>query len=177
MNPAFVDSLLSDGTKYNEFKNYILKRNMHIAEPMKFGGYKVLVANFGAVGLASDLGNKLSEQNPQYNFVILWSYHSANKEYSIMLRTRHDNIDLSKIAKFYNGGGHPRAARFAWKKDISSLWNELNTILSNKELKNTFKISKKTLKKTNKSFKSKSKKTKIEKKSIRNTVLEVDEEN
>lgn len=179
MNPAFVDSLLSDGAKYNEFKNYILKRNMHIAEPMKLGGYKVLVANFGAVGLASDLGNKLSEQNTQYNFVILWSYHSANKEYSIMLRTRHDNIDLSKISKLYNGGGHPRAARFAWKKDITSLWNELNTTLSNKELKNTFKISNKTLKKTNKSLKSKSKskKTKIEKKSIKNTVLEVDEEN
>lgn len=179
MNPAFVDSLLSDGTKYNEFKNYILKRNMHIAEPMKFGTYKVLVANFGAVGLASDLGNKLSEQNPQYNFVILWSYHSANKEYSIMLRTRHDNIDLSKIAKLYNGGGHPRASRFAWKNDITSLWKELNTTLSNKEVKNTLKIS---LKKTQKISKKPSKKTgkKPSKKtsnSVKNTVLEVDEDN
>ena len=172
MNPAFVDSLLSDGAKYNEFKNYILKRNLHIAEPMKLGGYKVLVANFGAVGLASDLGNKLSEQNPQYNFVILWSYHSANKEYSIMLRTRHDNIDLSKLAKLYNGGGHPRASRFAWKNDITDLWKELNTKLSDKELKNTFKISRKTLKNTTKSFNMKSKnfkKSKKEIKSIRNT--------
>jgi oligoribonuclease NrnB/cAMP/cGMP phosphodiesterase (DHH superfamily) len=151
LNEAFVDSLIQDGIKYQEYKNYLLKRNMHIGQNMKLGGYKVLVANFGAVGLASDLGNKMSEQNPTYDFVILWSYHSSNKEYSIMLRTRNDNIDLSQLAKKFGGGGHPRAARFAWKGPIEELWTFLN-----KNLKKQTSL-KKSKSKSKKKSKSKSK--------------------
>ena len=124
---------------------------MHISEPKKIGGYKVLVANFGAVGLASDLGNKISENNPSYDFVILWSYHTGNKEYSIMLRTRNDNIDLSQIAKTFGGGGHPRAARFTWKGQIDNLWQFMDS-----KIKKTSKKSKSKFK-TKKSKKSKSK--------------------
>jgi oligoribonuclease NrnB/cAMP/cGMP phosphodiesterase (DHH superfamily) len=126
LNNAFVDSLIQDGIKYQEYKNYLLKRNMHIAEPMNIANYKVLVANFGTVGLASDLGNKISEQHPDYDFVILWSYNTSHKEYSIMLRTRNNDVDLSGIAKIFGGGGHPRAARFTWKGIIETLWPEMN---------------------------------------------------
>jgi oligoribonuclease NrnB/cAMP/cGMP phosphodiesterase (DHH superfamily) len=137
LNPAFVDSLIQDGIKYQEYKNYLLKRNLHIAQPMKLGNFNVLIANFGTVGLASDLGNKLSEQNPKYDFVILWSYHSNNKEYSVMLRSRNDNstLDLSQIAKIFGGGGHSKAARFAWKGPIDALWDEMNARLYKKEKK------------------------------------------
>jgi oligoribonuclease NrnB/cAMP/cGMP phosphodiesterase (DHH superfamily) len=146
LNPAYVDSLIQDGIKYQEYKNYILKRNMHISEAKKIGGYKVLVANFGAVGLASDLGNKISENNPSYDFVILWSYHTANKEYSIMLRTRNDNVDLSQIAKTFGGGGHPRAARFTWKGQIDNLWQFMDSKIkkTSKKSKSKFKTSKKS---------------------------------
>jgi oligoribonuclease NrnB/cAMP/cGMP phosphodiesterase (DHH superfamily) len=159
LNPAFVDSLLIDGQKYQEFKNYILKRNMHVAESKTLAGYKVLVANFGAVGLASDLGNKISESNPNYDFVILWSYHTANKEYSIMLRTRNDEVDLSQIAKKFGGGGHPRDARFAWKGPIEKLWDYLDTNIEKKSKTSLPKKSKKSSKskKLSKSKKSKSK--------------------
>lgn len=147
LNPAFVDELIEDGIKYQEYKNYLLKRNMHIAEPMKVSGYNILVANFGTVGLASDLGNKIAEQNPDYDFVLLWSWHSNHKEYSIMLRTRHSDtsIDLSHIAKIFGGGGHPRAARFTWKESIEKLWKEMETRLPKKVTKK--KSHKKSLKK------------------------------
>ena len=139
LNQSYVNSLIEDGTKYQEYKNYLLKRNMHIAESRNIAGYNVLVANFGTVGLASDLGNKMSENSPSKDFVILWSYHTANKEYSIMLRTRNNDIDLSKIAKVYGGGGHPRAARFSWKGDITKLWSDMNSKLSKKKINKTKK--------------------------------------
>lgn len=126
LNPAFVQKLVDDGVKYQEYKNYLLRRNMHITVPKKFGPYKVAIGNFGTVSLASDLGNKISELNSQYDFVILWSYHYNTQEYSIILRTKKNNIDLSEIAKIYGGGGHPRASRFAWKGEINDLWNDLN---------------------------------------------------
>ena len=147
LNLSFVNNMIEDGTKYQEYKNYLLKKNMHISTPKTLGGYKVLVLNFGAVGLASDLGNKIAEANPKMDFVLLWSYHYGNDEYSIMLRTRHNNIDLTEIAKIYGGGGHLKAARFAWKAPIEELWNDLN----NKIKKTSIKISiKKSIKKTKK---------------------------
>ncbi len=159
LNPSYVNSLIEDGTKYQEYKNYLLKRNMHISESRKIAGYDVLVANFGAVGLASDLGNKISENNPSKDFVILWSYHTANNEYSIMLRTRRSDVDLSKIAKVYGGGGHPRAARFSWKGDITKLWSDMNTKLSKKNNNKTKKVRRlsasKKVKSNNKSSSSK----------------------
>ena len=151
LNPSFVNNMIEDGTKYQEYKNYLLKKNMHISIPMKLGGYKVLVLNFGTVGLASDLGNKIAETNPKMDFVLLWSYHYGNKEYSIMLRTRHDNIDLTEIAKLYGGGGHPRAARFSWKGPIEELWDDFNMKVNKKTQKKTYrKTYRKTYKKSQK---------------------------
>ena len=93
------------------------------------------------------MGNKIAEANPKMDFVLLWSYHYGNDEYSIMLRTRHNDIDLTEIAKIYGGGGHLKAARFAWKAPIEELWNDLN----NKIKKTSIKISiKKSIKKTKK---------------------------
>ena len=125
LNPAFVQRLVDDGTKFQEYKNYILRRNLHITVEKRFGPYKVAVGNFGTVGLASDLGNKISELNKHFDFVILWSYHYNTKEHSIMLRTKRNHVDLSEIARRYGGGGHPRAARFAWKGTIHDLWKDL----------------------------------------------------
>jgi oligoribonuclease NrnB/cAMP/cGMP phosphodiesterase (DHH superfamily) len=141
-NPAFVQKLIDDGFKYLEYKNYLLRRNMHITVEKKFGPYKVAVGNFGAVGLASDLANKISDNNSQCDFVILWSYHYNTNEHSIMMRTKKDNIDLSEIAKKYQGGGHPKAARFAWKGTIQDLWKDLaNKLKGSRRSKKTMKKS------------------------------------
>jgi oligoribonuclease NrnB/cAMP/cGMP phosphodiesterase (DHH superfamily) len=156
LNPAFVESLINDGNKYQEYKNYLLKRNMHPSKPQKIGGYNVLIINFGAVGIASDLGNKISEYNPKSDFVILWSYHYNSNEFSIMLRTRRPNIDLSQIAKIYGGGGHPGAARFAWKGHIEDLWDDMNQKIKKSAVRSSHTKSQLKIKSKSKS-KSKSK--------------------
>ncbi len=157
LNQSHVEELINDGNKYQEYKNYLLKRNMHISSSKNLGGFRVLVANFGTVGLASDLGNKISEANPNVDFVVMWSYHYNSREYSIMLRTRKPGVDLSAIAKLYGGGGHPGAARFAWKKgDIEKLWDDMNIRLKMLQ-KNVKKSLKKSLSKRSLGSKSKSK--------------------
>jgi oligoribonuclease NrnB/cAMP/cGMP phosphodiesterase (DHH superfamily) len=170
LNPAFVENMINDGNKYQEYKNYLLRRNMHISSLKKLGGYNVLVANFGTVGLASDLGNKISEANPRADFVLLWGYHYNTKEYSIMLRTRKPGIDLSQIAKIYGGGGHPGAARFAWKDDIEKLWEDMNNKIDKTKMKTLSKTKPKS------KSKSKSKPKSLTKKQLQQTNIATTEE-
>lgn len=52
----------------------------------------------------SELGNRLSEMNPQYDLIIM----IGNK--TISYRTVKDNVNCSEIAKLFGGGGHPKAS-------------------------------------------------------------------
>lgn len=54
----------------------------------------------------SDLGNQLSERHPEYDGIAIVSGRSVS------LRTVKDNVDVSKIAQFYGGGGHTKASGF-----------------------------------------------------------------
>jgi len=54
----------------------------------------------------SELGNILSERNPELDFIVI-----INPSVSVSYRTVKDNINLGKdIASVYGGGGHPKAA-------------------------------------------------------------------
>lgn len=53
----------------------------------------------------SELGNKLSEMHPELDFIVM-----INPSYSISYRTVKKDIDVSVVAKFYGGGGHPPAS-------------------------------------------------------------------
>lgn len=64
---------------------------------------------FGAVfaeEYISDLGNQLAERHPEYDGIAIVSGRSVS------LRTVKDNVDVSEIAEFYGGGGHPKASGF-----------------------------------------------------------------
>jgi oligoribonuclease NrnB/cAMP/cGMP phosphodiesterase (DHH superfamily) len=149
LNINTVNELIDSGKKYHEYKKYLIGRNFHITVPMEFGKHKILVGNFEAVGLTSDLGNALSERSPEYDFVLLWSYHYNENLNSVMLRTRNEGIDLAKIASHYGGGGHPKASRFTWNRSIEELFKEWKTVLP--KLMSSKKISKKKMRKSNKS--------------------------
>lgn len=72
--------------------------------------------------LRSDAGNALSETG-DCDFAVLWSYIFEKDEWSISLRgSSKSNLDLSKIAEKFGGGGHAKAAGFAIReKDGSNL--------------------------------------------------------
>ena len=61
----------------------------------------------------SELGNTLSTNNCELDFICIINN-------TVSLRTIHDNVDLSEIAKLYGGGGHQKAAGFTFNKNLLS---------------------------------------------------------
>jgi nanoRNase/pAp phosphatase (c-di-AMP/oligoRNAs hydrolase) len=60
--------------------------------------------------LASDIGHELAKDNP-----FGATYYYDGQKYIFSLRSDDNNpeaVDVSKIAKFYEGGGHKNAAGF-----------------------------------------------------------------
>lgn len=54
----------------------------------------------------SELGNQLSEHNPDLDFIAI-----VDPSYGVSYRTVKDDINLGEdVAKFFGGGGHPKAA-------------------------------------------------------------------
>lgn len=86
---------------YNQRINDMVNNAMY----QSIGGYVVPVVN-APWFMASDLGHKLSEHNP---FAAVYSI--TPKGYIYSLRSR-GQVDVSKIAAEYGGGGHPNASGF-----------------------------------------------------------------
>lgn len=60
------------------------------------------------------------------DYVLVWRYTEETKKYSVSLRSRKGDIDVSVIAKNYGGGGHQAAAGFE-VTDITTIlpWMQL----------------------------------------------------
>jgi uncharacterized protein len=125
-----VKDLINIGNKYLEYKNYLLDINtFHLGKIYKikdkeFNKYSIILINKTVTGLNSDLADLFLKKNPKIDIVILWTLISNNNEEqnSLILRTLKENIDLSKLAKIYDGGGHSKAAHFFYKKNIKTLF-------------------------------------------------------
>ena len=59
---------------------------------------------------SSELGNVLSERHPELDFIAII------KQNSVGLRCVKDKINLTEIAKHFNGGGHKKASGFPMDK-------------------------------------------------------------
>jgi oligoribonuclease NrnB/cAMP/cGMP phosphodiesterase (DHH superfamily) len=75
-------------------------------------GKKVYIVN--SSHWMSEIGAKLS---PDCDFAVVWYYDHDRHEYRVSLRSFHDNIDVSEIAKKFGGGGHKKAAGFSLPKN------------------------------------------------------------
>lgn len=97
--------------KQLEIDKYIEEKSKTIIEK-DILGYKAGVVF--AESYHSELGNKLAENNPQLDFIVL-----INPSTSISYRSVKDNINLGKdIASVFGGGGHPLAAGSPLDKNI-----------------------------------------------------------
>lgn len=87
---------------------YVEAKNKEIID-MNLVGYNVGIVF--AEQFQSELGNRLSEMNPQYDLIIM----IGNK--TISYRTVKDNVNCGDIAKLFGGGGHPKASGSQIGKD------------------------------------------------------------
>lgn len=92
-------------------KHYFEKKNEKI-KSVEFDGFTIGIVN--AEKYLSELGNYLSMENPQYDFIAI-----VNDD-KISYRTVKDNIDVSKFAQRFGGGGHPKASGNLIKEEIQN---------------------------------------------------------
>lgn len=107
----YCEELIADGElikRYNiqEYKDYLDKYSYE----SEIEGYKALVINRRAY--SAIFGDKYN----QYDICCSFIYSNGVYTYSIF--TSKKNIDCSKIAEKYGGGGHPGSAGFSTKQLI-----------------------------------------------------------
>lgn len=89
--------------------------------------HNVMVVNLAEWRLVSAAGDLIAERNQDADFVALWNYSHRDDRTKVSLRTVRDYLDLSKVARALgakhdprricgpnNGGGHAKAAAFAF---------------------------------------------------------------
>ena len=115
-NQALWTYLFKDNTTVDSYINkgkiiltYIEKENKIFAEEcfkLKFEGYNCIAINKSGSSKLFDYVENLESYDLMLTF--MWKYNS----WTIIMYTSKENIDVSKIAKKYKGGGHVQAAGF-----------------------------------------------------------------
>jgi oligoribonuclease NrnB/cAMP/cGMP phosphodiesterase (DHH superfamily) len=109
-NLKFSLATIDDFIKSNEIllelqqekvDRFVERKNKELTEYI-IHGYKVGVVY--ANEFISELGNRLSEMNPQYDLIAMIG------ENAVSYRTVKDNVDCGEFAKKFGGGGHPKAS-------------------------------------------------------------------
>lgn len=104
--------LIAEGVTLERKYQIDLKNNIEqCVRIMCIGDYKVPVANMNGM-YASDAGAIMSENQP-----FAATYYDTEKHRVFSLCSREDGVDVSEIAKKFNGGGHRNAAGFKVDRD------------------------------------------------------------
>jgi oligoribonuclease NrnB/cAMP/cGMP phosphodiesterase (DHH superfamily) len=111
------DSVFDDAVKRGSFilaySKTVVKKVCEKAVSRKYKEMDVLVVN--SSHWMSEIGAKLS---PDCDFALIWYYDHNDQHTQVSLRSFHDHIDVSEIAKDFKGGGHRKAAGFTLAKDV-----------------------------------------------------------
>jgi oligoribonuclease NrnB/cAMP/cGMP phosphodiesterase (DHH superfamily) len=107
------DDLLLLELEQEKIDRYIESKNKNLLK-RQINGY--LAGVVFAEQFHSELGNRLCELNPDIDFVVI-----VNIDKSVSYRGIKNDIDLGKdVAKFYGGGGHPKASGSPINDEIRS---------------------------------------------------------
>ena len=110
---SLISKIKSKSTLFNEFDlkllaikqreidSYVEKKDKDLVVT-EIRGYKAGVVI--AESNQSELGNRLCEMHPELDLVAMVNQNG------ISYRTVKDNVNVSEIAKYFGGGGHPKAS-------------------------------------------------------------------
>ncbi|MCB1118177.1 MAG: hypothetical protein KDK50_06325, partial [Chlamydiia bacterium] len=97
--------MIAEGKRLLQFQQKTLQMGLKNAFPLNFHGHKTLAVNWNLE--ASDLGEMIYTEKG-YDIAMIFYY--TGKEWNFSLRSK--DVDVSRIAQKYGGGGHPGAAGF-----------------------------------------------------------------
>lgn len=125
LNNNVVNKMIKEGYNYQEYDNYLALKNSKKTSIMYFpselvttinnrmlnnvGQYKIAIINGGCPSVSS-VGKKIME-TVNCDFCVVWNYIITKQKYVISLRS--NKMDVSKIAAYFGGGGHKKAASFS----------------------------------------------------------------
>jgi oligoribonuclease NrnB/cAMP/cGMP phosphodiesterase (DHH superfamily) len=111
------DSVFDDARKRGSFilaySKTVVKKVCEKAIARKYKGMKVMVVN--SSHWMSEIGARLA---PDCDFAMIWFYDHEDRIIKVSLRSFHDKIDVSEIAKEFGGGGHKKAAGFQMSGEL-----------------------------------------------------------
>tara|TARA_R110001583_G_scaffold31043_2_gene106529 strand:+ start:13442 stop:14545 length:1104 start_codon:yes stop_codon:yes gene_type:complete len=110
------DSVFDDSVKRGSFilaySKTVVKKVCEKAKPRKFDGLDVLVVN--SSHWMSEIGSRLASD---CDFAVIWYYDHEKRNIKVSLRSFHDTVDVSEIAKRFGGGGHKKSSGFTLPGD------------------------------------------------------------
>jgi len=105
------DSVFDDAVKRGSYilaySKTVVKKVCDKATPRKMDGKNVMVVN--SSHWMSEIGAKLS---PDCDIALIWYYDHNDKIIKASLRSFHEHVDVSEVAKKFGGGGHKKAGGF-----------------------------------------------------------------
>ena len=119
LDDSAVDEAQQRGAYILAYSKTVVKKICEKASRRKLAGHDVLVVN--ATHWMSEIGARLS---PDCDVALIWYYDHNDRLNKVSLRSFHDHIDASELAKRFGGGGHKKAAGFSLPADrhIDSLF-------------------------------------------------------
>ena len=112
------DSVFDDAVKRGSYilaySKTVVKKVCEKASARKLDEKDVLVVN--ASHWMSEIGNRLA---PDCDVAMIWYYDHADRLIKVSLRSFHDTVDVSEVAKKFGGGGHKKAAGFTLPGDAN----------------------------------------------------------
>jgi hypothetical protein len=115
-NNEIIDSYTINGKELRDRKrielvNFIKRTGVPYEIEFEDTNYKCLFINYGLLDSISFLGEIILDE---FNYDIAWIYHIkyVNNKIVCQYSLRSKNVDVSKIAQRYNGGGHKNSAGF-----------------------------------------------------------------
>ncbi len=104
---SVFDNAVEGGAHMLAYSRAVVGKICERAVHQRFKGMDVMVVN--ASYWVSEIGNALAIH---CDFAAIWHYDHQDKNIRVSLRTSSDSIDISEIARRFNGGGHRKAGGF-----------------------------------------------------------------
>jgi uncharacterized protein len=109
------------GKVINEYDRVLTDEIAAKADLVRFAGHAVLAVNSSLKRLGSEVGHALVTKRPPIGIV----WYEAGGICHVSLRSNR-TVDVSKLARRFGGGGHPRAAGFSVRSVKALPWKILN---------------------------------------------------
>ena len=105
---SVFDDAIKRGSYILAYSKTVVKKVAEGAQPRKLMGKDALVVN--SPHWMSEVGSRLA---PSCDVAVIWYWDHADHKTKVSLRSFHDAIDVSEIAKKFGGGGHKKASGFS----------------------------------------------------------------